>query len=184
MVDAVSDVSASNFSQLTDHSSNSDNSTFNHRYFSNSKYSSGSQIHFLYVEGANGADPTKIGDEIYPIVALAKSVGATLWLLEHRFYGQSRPFVRLYNKNLPYLTSQQAVEDIAAFINAQNAASGKSNPRWVLFGSAYSGALALWFRTKYPNLCVGAVASSPLISLEVDNYRECLEIAYTDSACI
>ena len=76
-------------------------------------------------------------------------------------------------RNLPYLTSQQAVEDIATFINAQNAASGESNPKWVLFGAAYGGALALWFRAKYPNLCVGAVASSPLVSIELDNYRKC-----------
>jgi len=80
-------------------------------------------------------------------------------------------FRRTYNKNLPYLSSQQAVEDIAAFINAQNSASGESNPKWVVWGAAYGGALALWLRTKYPTLTVGAVASSPLISLELDNYR-------------
>lgn len=77
----------------------------------------------------------------------------------------------MYNKNLPYLTSQQAIEDIAAFITAQNGASGDPKPKWVVFGAAYSGALALWFRNKYPSLTVGAVASSPLVSLELDNYR-------------
>ena len=81
-------------------------------------------------------------------------------------------FRRMYNKNLPYLTSQQAIEDIAAFINSQNTASGESNPKWVVFGAAYGGALALWFRNRYPTLTVGAVASSPLVSLELDNYRK------------
>jgi len=89
---AVSDVNTNTFSQTKDHASSSDTSTFDQRFFNNTLYANGSQIHFLYVEGANVADPSKIGDETYPIVALAKSVGATLWLLEHRFYGQSRPF--------------------------------------------------------------------------------------------
>jgi len=86
-------VSSSTFSQVKDHTSDSDGSTFDHRYWNNTLYANGSQIHFLYIEGAYTADPSKIGDETYPMVALAKSVGATLWLLEHRFYGQSRPFV-------------------------------------------------------------------------------------------
>jgi hypothetical protein len=89
-------VSSYNYTQAKDHIGNGDgktNGTFKHRYFQNTQYSNGSQIHFLYIEGPYVADPTKIGDDSYPIVALAKSVGATLWLLEHRFYGQSRPFV-------------------------------------------------------------------------------------------
>jgi len=78
----------------------------------------------------------------------------------------------MYVKNYAYLNSEQAVEDIAYFINTTNTATGDSNPPWVVFGSAYGGALAAWFRTKYPTLSVGAVASSPLMSIEQDNFRE------------
>ena len=120
-----------------------------------------------------------------------KECGATLWLLEHRFYGQSRPFVydyarvcndtdhfinncfrRMYNRNLPYLNSQQAVEDIAAFINAQNTPPATPAPSGWCSARPTAGPWPLWFRTKYPSLTVGAVASSPLVSLEQDNYRE------------
>lgn len=87
-----SNVNSSTLNQQIDHFNDSDNSKFSHRYFSNDQYVNGTQVHFLYVEGGQEADPTKISDPTMPIVALASKVGAKLWLLEHRFYGQSRPF--------------------------------------------------------------------------------------------
>jgi len=76
--------------------------------------------------------------------------------------------------NYALLNSRQAVEDIAYFIQTQNNASSDSNPQWVIFGAAYGGALTMWFRTKYPQMSVGAVASSPLVSIELDNFRASL----------
>ena len=75
-------------------------------------------MHFLWVGDNQEADPSRIDADSMPVVALAKEAGAKLWLLEHRFYGQSRPFQRMYTKNYAYLNSQQAVEDLAYFINA------------------------------------------------------------------
>jgi len=90
--DSTSNVVSSTLSQPTDHFSTSGSTTFSQRYFSNDQYVNGSQVHFLYVEGGQEVDSSKIGDPTMPIVALASKVGAKLWLLEHRFYGQSRPF--------------------------------------------------------------------------------------------
>ena len=38
----------------------------------------------------------------------------------------------------------------------------------VVFGGSYAGSLAVWFREKYPNIAVGAIASSAPVLAEVD----------------
>jgi len=88
---------------------------------------------------------------------------------------------------LAFLSSEQAVEDIADFINAQNTASGETNPKWVLFGGSYAGALVLWFRQKYPDLSLGAVSSSAPVKPTLDyyNFQANVDAAYAAyySAC-
>ncbi|KAI1723582.1 serine carboxypeptidase s28 domain-containing protein [Ditylenchus destructor] len=144
--------------QLVDHFNPS--STFKQRYFVNTKYANGSEIHFLVVEGQGAADPSKITNANITYVNTAKDVGATLWLLEHRFYGKSWPASTSSVDNLATLNIQQAVEDIANFIKIQNDAHGEKNPKWVVIGSFYAGTLALWLRQQKPSLTVGVVSSS------------------------
>jgi len=68
-------------------------------------------------------------------------------------------------KNLKYLSSEQALADLAYFIEAQNKQFGLSGNKWIVFGGSYPGSLAAWFRLKYPHLAFGAVASSaPLLA--------------------
>ena len=86
-----------------------------------------------------------------------------------------------YKKNLPVLqrdmttenlvqllTIDQALADLAFFISYYNRLRGLKNARWVAFGASYGGSLAAWFRAKYPQLTVGAVASSATLSPLVD----------------
>lgn len=40
---------------------------------------------------------------------------------------------------MKYLSSQQALADVAAFIVAMNQKFGFQNPKWVTFGGSYSG---------------------------------------------
>lgn len=77
-------------------------------------------------------------------------------------------FRDLKTENLAYLTSSQALEDAASFIEAQN--KNLSNPEWVIFGGSYSGNLALWLRQAHPELTVGAVGSSAPVEPVVDFY--------------
>lgn len=35
--------------------------------------------------------------------------------------------------------------------------------KWITIGGSYPGALSAWFRSKYPHLTVGAIASSGVI---------------------
>ncbi len=48
---------------------------------------------------------------------LAKKFGAAIVSLEHRYYGESSPFEELTTDNLTYLSSKQALFDLAVFRN-------------------------------------------------------------------
>lgn len=97
----------------------------------NTKYNTTTGLHFLWVEGVGQLYPERITASDYPLISYAKEAGATLWSLEHRFYGRSRPFNTLStNTNLVYLRSQQAIEDIADFIRTQNKNLNQTNPKW------------------------------------------------------
>lgn len=65
-----------------------------------------------------------------------------------------------------YLTSEQALSDIAYFIQTmQGTKSHKitaSSP-FITVGGSYPGALSAWFRYKYPHLTIGAIASSAVV---------------------
>lgn len=96
----------------------------------------------------------------------AKKYHAKLIALEHRYYGKSMPFASLSAKDLRFLTTRQALEDLAFFqrkISDQQHWTGK----WVAFGGSYPGSLAAYYRLKHPELVVGALASSaPVMSKE------------------
>lgn len=62
-----------------------------------------------------------------------------------------------------FLSSRQAIADIANFIQTINREYKLSDPYWILIGCSYPGSLATWFRNKHPELTVGAVSiSAPL----------------------
>ncbi|GMP27229.1 hypothetical protein CsSME_00003312 [Camellia sinensis var. sinensis] len=111
------------------------------------------------------------------VSVLAKKFGAAVVSLEHRYYGKSSPFNSLTTENLKYLSSKQALFDLAAFrqyyqgsLNAKLNRSNVENP-WFFFGVSYPGALSAWFRLKFPHLTCGSLASSAVV-LAVYNYTE------------
>ena len=71
---------------------------------------------------------------------------ALLISLEHRYYGDSQPFDDWSTPNLKYLTSQQALADIASFIDALNDSLNRKAD-WIVIGGSYPGALAAWFKS-------------------------------------
>lgn len=79
--------------------------------------------------------------------------------LEHRYYGESLPFLKFTAENLQWLSSQQALADAAYFIDQHNKTIDSPGP-WIVFGCSYSGALSAWFRAKYPNSVIASVAPS------------------------
>ncbi|XP_074876961.1 thymus-specific serine protease [Buteo buteo] len=120
---------------------------------------------FLLLGGESGLSPGVLSRG--HVVELARAHGALLAALEHRFYGGSRgPGGDL---DLRFLSSQQALADLAAFRLHVTSAWGLSpNHTWVCFGGSYAGALAAWARLKFPHLVSAAVASSAPIRAQVD----------------
>lgn len=73
--------------------------------------------------------------------------------------------------SLQYLSSEQALADLANFIESKNKEYGfKSDVKWVAFGGSYPGSLAAWLREKYPNLVHGSVSTSGPLLAKADFY--------------
>ncbi|XGW14132.1 hypothetical protein V3C99_000438 [Haemonchus contortus] len=157
------------FKQKLDHFDEKGKATWSQRYFYNKRYfPKGGDVVFLMLGGMGVLEVDWVTNERLPFVQWAKERGALMFALEHRFYGKSRPTADLSVKNLEYLTSQQAIEDIATFIKAMNDKHGLKNAKWIVFGGSYAGSLALWARQEHPALIAGAVASSPLMQPKFD----------------
>eukprot|EP00769_Ergobibamus_cyprinoides_P004677 gnl/Ergobibamus_cyprinoides/864.p1 GENE.gnl/Ergobibamus_cyprinoides/864~~gnl/Ergobibamus_cyprinoides/864.p1 ORF type:complete len:352 (+),score=93.32 gnl/Ergobibamus_cyprinoides/864:143-1057(+) len=95
-----------------------------------------------------------------------------VYALEHRFFGESWPFDDSSVDHLSYLTADQALFDLAHFVEAKRdellAASGAEDVAFLILGGSYPGALSAWFRAKFPHLSVGAVASSAVVNPVID----------------
>ncbi|KAI0502481.1 hypothetical protein KFK09_017434 [Dendrobium nobile] len=101
---------------------------------------------------------------------IAPKFRALLVFIEHRYYGTSKPFgEKSYESadKLGYLNSAQALADYAVLIRSlKHNMSAESSPV-VVFGGSYGGMLAAWFRLKYPQIAIGALASSaPILQFD------------------
>lgn len=68
-------------------------------------------------------------------------------------------------KNLKYLSSEQALADLAYFVSDFKATQNLTSSKVIAFGGSYPGSLSVWFRLKYPHLVHGSVSSSaPLVA--------------------
>lgn len=102
-------------------------------------------------------------------IEYARHYRALCFQLEHRYYGKSHPMPNLSVKNLQYLSSQQALADLATFIQAMNGEHTlPSSTKWIAFGGSYPGSLAAWLRYKYPHLVHGAMSASGPLLAQVD----------------
>jgi len=95
--------------------------------------------------------------------------------LEHRYYGVSHPTTDASTANLQWLSSEQALADLANFITSIKVTLGMPNAKVVVFGGSYPGNMAAWFRLKYPHVAVGAVGSSAPVTAKA-NFHEYLEV--------
>ena len=197
------------FQQRLDHFDPLDHRTFSQRvyinpHFLSSSSSSDSQANptspppiFLYVGGEAELRPSSASRG--SIIDLARAHTGLIVALEHRYYGVSHPFGNLSTSNLRYLSSAQALADLAYFIQrapeflrqtttpslAPTATAHHSDPastgvrsnvdlsesKWVIVGGSYPGNMAAWFRLKFPHLVTGAWASSAPV-LAKSNYWE------------
>lgn len=103
---------------------------------------------------------------------MAQKTQGLILVLEHRYYGKSLPFGNnSYSlENLVLLNSEQALKDLAYFTEqvVTQKLHGVLNNPWISIGGSYPGALSAWYRSKYPHLTIGSIASSAVINAIVD----------------
>lgn len=151
--------------QVLDHE-NANSPTFQQKYFEDLTYwdSKNGPI-FLYIGGEGPLSGTPTGY----IPQLAWWHSAAIIALEHRFYGDSVPDNDFSVANLQYLTVEQALADLAAFVQKwRTDHSVQASQKVITFGGSYAGALSAWFRQKYASTTAGSLASSGVVNAILD----------------
>lgn len=83
-------------------------------------------------------------------------------------------------ESLQYLTVDQALADVANFIQQMNIKYDiHPTQKWIIFGGSYAGALATWVVQRYPELAYGAVASSGTVDAVMNFGKFFSAIHYT-----
>uniref|UniRef100_A0A182MDR6 Serine protease K12H4.7 n=1 Tax=Anopheles culicifacies TaxID=139723 RepID=A0A182MDR6_9DIPT len=159
------------FEQQLDHNDPTNPATWKQRYYVNDEFFNASNPDapvFLMIGGEGEATARWMHEGAW--IHYAKEHGALCFQLEHRYYGKSHPTDDLSTSNLAYLTSEQALADLAYFIVAMNEkyALRPQKNRWIAFGGSYPGSLAAWLREKYPSLVHGSISSSGPLLAKID----------------
>ena len=69
---------------------------------------------FIHIGGEAEANPIWLEYGLWH--TLAQEHHAAMFILEHRYYGKSYPTPDLHTQNMKYLSSRQALEDLATFM--------------------------------------------------------------------
>lgn len=157
------------FEQKLDHFDTQDSRTWKQRFFQSCAIKS--EVLFVMIGGEGTANP--IWNVKGTWIEYAKQHGAACLQLEHRYYGQSHPTLDTSFENLKYLSSEQALYDLATFIKTKKKELGAE--KVIIFGGSYPGSLAAWFRIKFPYLVDGAVSTSAPLLAQV-NFQGYLEV--------
>lgn len=169
-------ISTAYFPQRLDHFSFNTQAmtTWPQLYITNSKYYKPGGPLFVMI-GGEGPISAGFSDMPFDWVKNGKIYGAYLLQLEHRYYGKSHPTPDTTVPNLKWLSSEQALADLANFITTIKQQLGMQSAKVIVFGGSYPGNLAAWFRLKYPQIADGAIASSSPVWAKPDFY-EYLEV--------
>ncbi|XP_075043004.1 thymus-specific serine protease [Mixophyes fleayi] len=154
--------------QPLDHFNRRNNATYKQRYWVNEEFwqRPGGPV-FLYIGGESSESEYSVlaGEH----VELAQKHRALLVSLEHRYYGASINPDGLTLEAIRFLSSQQALADLASFhLFISQKYNLTRNNTWICFGGSYPGSLSAWFRLKFPHLVYAAVASSAPVRAELD----------------
>ena len=109
-------------------------------------------------EGPHGSSPTGF------IAEAARQLGAVMFTLEHRYYGESLPAPYTNKSMLQYLTVENALADLVRFMDYIDATWAKKQLVWVSVGGSYAGALSAWLKQRYPQRVAAAWSSSGVVN--------------------
>lgn len=113
---------------------------------------------------------------------LAKETNGAMILSEHRYYGKSLPIANLVTENMKYLSSKQALADLATLIkHLKSSFKSDESPdqKLVVVGGSYAGNLAAWMRLLYSDLVDAAMSISGPVLAKVD-FMEYAEMVGND----
>lgn len=164
---AAKDIKQQQFTQLLDHN-NPTLGTFSQRYYIDETFSKNKKDPvFFYICGEAECTKRALSGAIRNY---AQKYHAKLVALEHRYYGDSIPLNTFSTADLSYLTTEQALDDLAYFqrhVRNENKWTGK----WIAFGGSYPGSLSAYYRLKFPYLVAGALASSAPVMAKEDFFE-------------
>eukprot|EP01063_Lacrimia_lanifica_P007146 TRINITY_DN14523_c0_g1_i1.p1 TRINITY_DN14523_c0_g1~~TRINITY_DN14523_c0_g1_i1.p1 ORF type:complete len:546 (+),score=150.30 TRINITY_DN14523_c0_g1_i1:61-1698(+) len=151
------------------------------RYYTDETYWCGEGCPVFVYIGGEGPQSAVSADSRLLMSDLAKQHSALLVTVEHRFYGESYPTPDMSDANMQYLSSEQALADLARIVTYIKAATpgqdtasdpplnlkaSAAKSKVVGFGGSYPGDLAAWVRLKYPSIFDGTIASSAPVYAE------------------
>ncbi len=156
-VDAAPPTTAATFQQRISHADPS-LGNFSQKYVYNTQFykGPGSPV-LLYTPGeiASAGYEGFISDRSL-LGLYAKTIGAAMILLEHRYWGDSSPYQTLDTKALQHLTLENSVQDLVYFarnvrlpFDTTGATNAPKAP-WINVGGSYSGALSAWVAKLAP----------------------------------
>lgn len=142
------------------------NATFALRYwFDPSHYKKGGPVIVLQSGETSGVDRLPFLQK--GIVAqLAQATHGLGVILEHRYYGESLPTPDFSTANLRFLTTDQALADMAYFAEhvvypgLEHLDLTASKNAYIAYGGSYAGSFVAFLRKLYPDIYWGAISSS------------------------
>ncbi|XP_055545948.1 putative serine protease K12H4.7 [Wyeomyia smithii] len=148
------------FTTQVDHFNPQDSEEWTLRYFSASDhYLPGGPI-LIFLGGHTPIVPSMI-DETSLIYEMAREMNGVVYAFETRFFGESRITSDLSTANLRLLNTDQILADLAEFVAYLRRDVIQNEFAHVMVsGMGYGGALAVWFRVRYPHLADAAWSSS------------------------
>lgn len=155
------------FAQAVDHSDPQSN-TFPQRYWMDlSAYDNGNEA-LLYIPGEG---PGKSSPQGF-VAVYGHERRMALFALENRYYGESLP-TPLENRVAlkQFFSVDDALDDLRTFQLYVEATILRRKVKWLVVGGSYAGALAVWFKVKYPNAALAVWSSSGVVEAELDFYR-------------
>lgn len=145
------------------------------RYYLNKQFWGGPGYPiFVFIGGEGQEKCTRLTAKSH-LFAQAKKYNALLIDVEHRFYGESYPTLDMSTKNIRYLSSEQALADLARIIGFIKRDLNTTESKVITVGGSYPGNLAAWFRLKYPSVTDGSIASSAPLMAKT-NFYEYMEV--------
>lgn len=154
--------------QTLDHFNSDDKRLFPQRYFANFEHFKPGGPIFINIGGEGPLSSKQVSGYLSNALFAKELNGATI-AVEHRFYGKTQPFNSLATEHLPYLTSRQALHDLAQFQKwfiASN--SSFSQSKFYCMGGSYPGNLAAWYRLEFPEMTDGCWSASGPVQAQED----------------